>query len=496
MKLSRAALPHLPENVYRPHFDVTRLRSGIVHLGCGSFHRAHQVTATQAAINAGGDDGLNWGIVTTAMRRPDLVNQLREQDNLFTLLTRTPTKTVASVIGAITDSVFAGNPSFDLPARIANPQTRIVTLTVTAAGYYLTPDNTLDTEATAIQEDLSLVRSGVPPKTAAAMIAAGLSLVKDRGTAPPVILCCDNVSHNGATLRRAVMDFASLMGNDLLSNWIGRHVQFPDTMVDRIVPVTTDDDVADAKRLLGGIEDTVPVPAEPWFEWVIGDFDGPRPDWEAHEGTQFVPDVGVFEQAKLQMLNGTHMILAYVGGIAGFNTIAEAASDESLGTIAMRFMEDEQSAGVELPKARIDRYARNLMKRFNNPSIVHQVERIGRNGSAKMAARIIRPMRENLEEGRPTPGATLLIASWIRWFALHEQEALEISLTDPRAATLRQICAEAREDHAAQAEAFLAMEEVFGPALPEHDRVVHEIATMLRRLAHEDVRAVLADLAR
>ncbi|GAJ28152.1 mannitol dehydrogenase family protein [Acidomonas methanolica] len=495
MRLCREALAHLPSHVYRPDYDVSRLQPGIVHLGCGSFHRAHQVTATQAAINAMGEKGLRWGIATTAMRRPELVRQLARQDNLFTLLTREPHDTTASVIGSITDSLFAGDPEANLAGRIADPRTRIVTLTVTASGYYLTADNRLDPEADAILADLRRLDEDQPARTATGLLVQGLAQVRAGGGVPPVILCCDNVAHNGATLRRAVTDFAALSGRDALADWIEATVQFPDTMVDRITPTTFADDIADARRLLGGIEDAVPVPAEPWFEWIIGEFEGPRPDWEAHEGTQFVPDVAVFERAKLQMLNGTHMILAYVGGLAGLTTIAEAAADPVLGPIAAHFMRNEQSAGVELPAPRLDRYTRNLMKRFRNPAIVHQVERIGRNGSAKMAARVIRPMRENLLAGRPVTGAVLLIASWIRWFALHEQEALEISITDPRAKSLRLICAEARDDHRAQAEAFLAMEEVFGPPLPRYDHIVSEIAALLHRFDTQEIRQVLADLA-
>lgn len=492
MFLNRSALNRIPPTVYGPTFDPGSLRTGIVHLGCGNFHRAHQVTATQAAIGAQGDEGLGWGVTSVAMRRPELARALCEQDNLYTLLTREPSGTVASVMAAIHEAVFAGDTHVGLAARIADPAVKIVTLTVTASGYHLTADETLDPDAPEIRADLGRAT----PRTAAGILAAGLSLVRQRGTVPPVILCCDNVSRNGRTLRQAVMDFVALDGDDGLAAWIGEHVRFPDTMVDRIVPVPNADDRHDATRLLGGIEDRIPLSAEPWFQWIIERFDGPRPMWEAHPGTRFVGDVEVFERAKLQMLNGTHMILAYVGALAGVNTISDAACDAALGTIAARFMRYEQTAGVNLPEDEMDRYARDLMKRFRNPGIVHEVERIGRNGSAKMAARIIRPMRENLEAGRSVEGATLLIASWIRWFALHEQEALEIALADPRADVLRRICADARDDHGAQVEAFMAMESVFGPPLPDHAAQVARISRMLKRLTDESVPALLHELAR
>lgn len=195
------------------------------------------------------------------------------------------------------------------------------------------------------------------------------------------------------------------------------------------------------------------------------------------------------------MLNGSHMLLAYTGALAGLNTIAEAASDPSLGRITARFMRDEQTASIALSAEELDDYTQALMVRFQNPGIVHDAERVGRNGSAKMADRVMRAMRDNLVAGRSVSGASLLIASWIRWFALNDQDALELSLTDPKAKTLQRICAEARDDHKAQAEAFLAMEEVFGPPLPDHDRIVAEIAGLLRRLTEEDVPSVLRELA-
>jgi len=461
-----------------------------LHLGCGNFHRAHQVAATQVAIEIAGQAGLGWGITSVAMRKPDLSHRLAGQDNLYTLLTRQPGGTVASVMGAIHETIFAGNPTIDLTGRLADPAIRIVTITVTASGYYLGADGRLDTDAKDITADLSRAR----PQTIVGVLYAGLSKICRNNTVPPVILSCDNVHANGTTLRRAVVDFAHLKGDSDNAAWIANDVQFPNTMVDRIVPAPGPNDLADARQFLGGLEDYAPVSAESWFQWVIEPFNGPRPLWEAHPGTRFVPNIAVYERAKLQMLNGTHMILAYVGALAEFSTIAEAACDPFLGSIAAKFMREEQSAGGDLSRDEIDRYASDLMARFRNPGIIHEVERIGRNGSVKMATRIIKPMRRNLMTAKPCPGAILLIASWIRWFGLHEQDALEIALIDPRVDTLRRICADARDDYSAQAEAFMTMEAVFGPPLPDYERQIAHIATMLARLASEPVRDVLRSL--
>jgi fructuronate reductase len=492
MQLCRHTLPRVQDTVSLPEFDPSHLRPGIVHLGCGNFHRAHQVAATQAAIGAMGREGLGWGIVSATMRKPDLAQALGRQDNLYALLTRGPRRTVATVMASITDTVFARAKDTVLAQRIADPRTRIVTLTVTASGYYLTAQGRLDSRAEAVRSDLAADR----PRTAVGILARGLALVRKRGGVPPVILCCDNLSENGQTLRQAVMDFASLRGNDALAEWIGASVQFPDSMVDRIVPTPTAVDRDDARRLLGGLSDVAPVSAEPWFQWIIGRFDGDRPRWEAHTGTRFVPDVGVFERAKLQMLNGTHMLLAYAGALAGLDTVAAAASDPAVGALAARFMRLEQGADVALDEAELDEYAVELMQRFRNAAIAHRVERVGRNGSAKLVARALRPMRANLEAGVPVAGAHLLVASWIRWFILHERGVLGFAPADPRLETLVRLCATWRGDHQALVAAILAREDIAGSALPRHESQVEAIASLLDKFENAPATVVFAELAR
>ncbi|MDE1176376.1 MAG: mannitol dehydrogenase family protein [Edaphobacter sp.] len=492
IQLSHGELGRLPAGLRRPGFDPADLKTGVLHLGCGNFHRAHQAVATQAAIEAEGRAGLRWGIASVSMRSPEVAQILTRQNGLYTVLQCDSTETEPMVVGSIVEAVFSPNDSRGLAARMANPDIALVTLTVTADGYHLEPSTCqLISDHPHIIQDLSHLSR---PKTAVGALVSGLALIRERGGKPPVILSCDNLSANGSTLRQAVLDFASLV-DDRLSAWIAGNVSFPNTMVDRIVPMTKAEDIAEAQELLGGMLDEAPVPTEPWFQWVIEDFDGPRPLWEAG-GARFVTDVAPFELAKLRMLNGTHMLLAYVGALAGKNTVAEAAGDRTIGTLALRFMQKEQAAHVPFPSVTLDQYAKDLMQRFRNPAIVHMIERIGRNGSGKIATRVLEPMRQNLEAGIPVQGAMLLIASWIRWFALHEQDELDVQLVDPRADELRRICREASEDFRAQAEAFLSMEEIFGPPLPDHDRIVAEIGDLMRRLAHEPVAEVLADLAR
>lgn len=488
-RLSRESLLSLPRSVQRPGFNPAALRTGILHLGCGSFHRGHQAPATQAAIEAEGKAGLRWGIASVSMRQSSIADALNEQQCLYTMLERGERGSKARVIGSIREAIFAQNEDVAVFHRMADPAIEIVTLTVTAAGYHLEPaTGHLDLTHPDVAHDL---RHAASPITAVGTLVRGLAECRSKGTRPPVIMSCDNLENNGSTLRQAVLDFASA-SDDALSKWIEGNVQFPNSMVDRIVPATTDEDLEEAVRLLGGVHDAVPVPAEPWMRWVIEDFEGDRPLWGAG-GAEFVQDVRPYEISKLRMLNGAHMFLAYVGMLHDKMTIAEAAADPLLGELAERFILEEQGATVPLSESARQKYTANLMQRFRNPGIVHGMDRIGRNGSTKMSTRVLEPMRQNLEEGRDVQGAVLLIASWIRWFALHDQDALGFDVVDPRAETLHRLYQEKRHSYIAQAEAFLSMEEVFGQPLPQHDQVVKDVADVLHQLSRKPVKQVLAD---
>lgn len=492
-RLQYQTLETLPVTVQRPTFHPAQLQSGILHLGCGNFHRAHQAIATQAAIQAEGDTGLQWGITAVSMRRKTIAEKLARQNGLYTVLQRGPEKTKATVSAAIKEAIYAPEDFLGLTKRIADPKIKLVTLTVTASGYLVEPSSgKLLAEHPEIVKDLnSLSKMTSRPLTTVGALAAGLSRVHQEGGAPPVILSCDNVASNGTTLRQAVIDFAALL-DDRLSQWIAGNVRFPNTMVDRIVPETKPQDILDAQRLLGGVRDEAPVSAEPWFQWVIEDFEGARPKWEA-AGARFVNNVEPYELAKLRMLNGTHMLLAYVGVLAGKKTISEAAKDKTIGEIALKFMLDEQSTGVPFSQEMLTEYAGELMQRFKNPGITHLLQRIGRNGSQKMAFRVLEPMRENIIAGRSYKTALLLIASWIRLLALHEENDLTIELTDPRAAMLSQLCRNTKDDYMEQARAFLDIEEIFGAPLPNHHQIAMEIGELIKRLAQEPIQHVLAD---
>ncbi|WP_067823036.1 mannitol dehydrogenase family protein [Nocardia inohanensis] len=480
-RLGVGALRGLPREIARPPFTPGILETGIVHLGCGAFHRAHQALITQHAMRAGGDR--RWGIATVAMSRPDVVGALRAQENLYTTVLRDEGAVRAEVVGAITAAVHAPSDRIGVVRRVADPRVRIVTLTVTTGGYCLAPaTGRLDSGSDPVRHDL---RCTAKPCTAIGMLVGGLAAVRRRGGRPPVVISCDNLSANGRQLRSAVMDFAALR-DDRLANWIGRNVQFPCSVVDRIV--ASDDGGGDAARTrLGGIDDRAQVSAEPFMTWTIENFEGERPRWDL-AGAEYVGDVTGHELAKLRLLNGTHLLLAYLGALAGYATIAEAGADPALSGLARQFMLYEQGPTLTLPEAELHRTVSDLLRRFRNPAIRHEMTRVGRNGSDKMLPRVTAAMRENLTQGRPTPGAALLIAAWIRWFDLCGTPGAAMELIDPQAAQLAQLAA--IPDPQLRARAFLARTDIFGP-LPHPERVQREVGDALTELIRENVTEVI-----
>ncbi|MFI9508121.1 mannitol dehydrogenase family protein [Nocardia sp. NPDC052566] len=481
-RLSADLLTRLPDTVARPTFAPRSLTTGILHLGCGAFHRAHQALLTQHAMNAAADP--RWGIAAVAMTRPTVVDALRAQDNLYTTLLHDDGDARVEVVGSITETVHAPTDRIGVPARMADPNIKIVTLTVTASGYCISPvTGRLDAACDAVHHD---IRCPATPVSPIGMLVRGLEAVRKRGGTPPVVISCDNLCENGRKLRGAVIDLASLR-DDGLADWIARNVQFPNSVVDRIVQPGSPADLAVARNCLGGIEDHAPVSAEPFMTWTIENFDGERPRWE-DAGAHFVDDVTDYELAKLRLLNASHMLLAYLGALAGYSTIAEATADPALAALARQFMLREQGPTLALPPAELRRTVDGLIRRFRNPAICHDMTRVGRNGSDKMVPRVVAAMCENIAAGRPTPGATLLIAAWIRWFTETQRPNAIMEVIDPRLESLTKSASQ--PDPYRRAREFLWRADIFG-TLPDPDRVQRQVGDALAELAGDRVDTVV-----
>lgn len=408
MRLSTATLDHLPAAVARPTYDRSRVKRGVVHLGIGAFHRAHQAAVFEQALAAG---DLRWGITGVSLRSAGVRDQLAPQDGLYTLVVRDGEGERLQVVGAIMDTLVAPEDPAAVVAALASAETHIVTLTITEKGYKLDrATGKLQAGDPDVAHDLASLDA---PRTAPGFLVAALAARHAAGTGPLTILSCDNLPHNGTLLRDAVLAIAAAHDADL-HDWIAAAVTFPQTMVDRIVPATTPADIAAlADRL--GVEDHAMVKAEPFTQWVIEDrFAGERPDLAAF-GVQLTDAVAPWEDAKLRLLNGAHSAIAYLGGLAGFDFVHEVVAQPE----ARAFVEalwDESATTLDPPAALdIAQYRTALMARFANPALQHRTRQIAMDGSQKLPQRLLAPIADRRAKRQSVDALALAIAAWMRW---------------------------------------------------------------------------------
>lgn len=390
------------------------LATGIVHLGLGNFHRAHQAVHTAVALAA--EDG-PWGILGVANRSATVVDALREQDLRYAVLTVAPQESRASVPAVHTGALVAAHDPDAVVAAIAAPGTAMVTLTVTEHGYHFSSrTDGLDLDDPAIRAD---VRGAAPPVTPIGLVARGLQRRARTHGAPITVLSCDNLASNGDTTARLLHDFAAALpaaeAAELL-DWLARSVAFPNSMVDRIVPATTDADRATAARLLG-VRDAVPVPAEPFTMWVLQDrFAAGRPRWE-RSGAVFTDDVEPYEVLKLRLLNGTHSLIAYLGALAGAATIPEAIGNTFVAEAAQHAISDYLPT-VEVPAdVDLDAYVGALFARWANTALGHGTHQVGSDGSGKLRQRIPDPAVARLAAGHLPHLLALTVAAYLSCIA-------------------------------------------------------------------------------
>lgn len=473
-RLSNQTLAALPPGITTPSYDRSALGSGIVHLGLGAFHRAHQAAYTDAVLAAG---DLRWGITAASLRSAGTRDALTPQDGLYALEVRGKSDRIA-VVGAVTRILVAPEDPAVLVAAMAAPATAIVSLTVTEKAYCLDPaTGDLDTTHPDISYDLGRPGS---PRSAIGLVTAAIARRRADGREPFAVLCCDNLPSNGRTVHRLLGQFAGLWDPDLAA-FIEGEIACPDTMVDRIVPATTDADRTRVAAALG-MQDSWPVVTEPFVQWVIEDrFPASRPPWE-HAGATMVADVGPFEAMKLRMLNASHSALAYLGYLAGIETVADAMRVPSLAAFAARVMDE---AAVTLPSG-LDTaaYARSLLERFRNPALQHHTWQIAMDGSQKLPQRVLATIAERLNKGLPIETHAMIVAAWIRYVSGTDEAGRSIDVRDPLSDELARIAVEAGPLPERQAPAFLGIGRIFGN-LGQDERVRSAILQALRRLCTE-----------
>ena len=463
MRLSQATLRDLPPHVTGPSYDRGPLQTGIVHLGVGAFHRAHQAVYTDAVLATG---DRRWGILGASLRNPATRDALAPQNGLYTVNQRGEIDQL-TVIGSILDVLVAPLDPGALIAALSHPDVAIVSLTVTEKAYCSDPaSGELDEEHADAKFDLA---NPTTPRSALGWLAAGIERRRAMGVAPFTVLCCDNLPSNGAALHRLLARFAALR-SPALGAYVEEHLACPNTMVDRIVPATTAVDRARIEAGLG-LVDAWPVVAEPFSQWVIQDrFPAGRPEWE-RAGAMLVADVAPFEAMKLRLLNASHSALAYLGCLAGYQTVADAIADPGLAAFAAALMADATSTLSVPPGTDVAAYQAALIMRFRNPALRHLTAQIAMDGSQKVPPRLLGPLRDRLARDLPIRRHALAIAAWMRYATGVDEQGGAIRVRDPMAETLATIAAREGPIASRLAPALLGISTIFGDDLGRDPRV-------------------------
>jgi fructuronate reductase len=438
-------------------YDVENTGIGIVHIGPGAFHRAHQAVFTEDALALGG----NWRICGVQMRSSGVRNALRPQDYCYTLVIRDE-KSSTRIIHALAEILVASEDVAGVLRRLSAPTTHIVTMTITEKGYCLTPDGHLDTARPEITADLDNLDA---PQSAIGLLVAALGLRRDAGCADMTVISCDNVSGNGRLLAAAVLAFADRV-DAALARWIRANIAFPCTMVDSITPAT-DDALREYVANETGYLDVLPVSREAFSQWVIEDrFSGPRPSWNK-VGVTFTDDVELFETAKIRLLNGAHSTLAYAGMLVGHESVRDAVTDPSLHDFVRTMMLEEICPTLRTtPELDLATYCEEILQRFRNPEIVYRLAQIAWDGSQKVRFRLFATITDNLADGRRADRLIYAVAAWL--FFVRRCHDKSVEMTDPLCDELLAIAGRCDGSGAHDVPLFLSHETLFTSALKQN----------------------------
>ncbi|GAB3279196.1 mannitol dehydrogenase family protein [Parasphingorhabdus pacifica] len=450
----------------------------MAHLGLGSFHRAHQAVFTEDAMSATGD--LRWGICGVTQRSGSAAARLAPQDCRYTVLERGVGAAPARVVSALCEVLDGSSAPAAVVALLARAEVRVITLTVTEKGYRHDPaTGSLNLDDAEVAADLT----GRAPRTVVGQLVRGFQLRAESGAGPVTVVSCDNLPSNGQALQRLVREFIDAAGSVELVDWISENVRFPSTMVDRIVPATTEEDLKAAQQAIGP-RDEAAVVTEPFRQWVIeDDFATDRPQWEA-AGAVLVPDVAPWETLKLRVLNASHSVLAYLGLAHGYSTIAEAVADPLLSAACRNLINQDVAPVLEAPSGvDIGEYGEATLARFANPALRHTTAQVAMDGSQKLRPRLLETAALRLAAGATPNRVALGVAAWMRHVTTAEH------LDDPLADLLR---AEIDGPPAAQAERLLRIDQIFTPELAENPEFRRAVIDVYVRLREDGVAAVLA----
>jgi fructuronate reductase len=455
--LSWASLANV-RGAIKPSDSVLTAKVGIVHLGLGAFHRAHQAIYTEDAMVLGGGD---WRILGVSMRGAGVRDGMQAQDCLYSVTEQSEGIQNARIVGAVADVVFGPENSAKVIDAIASASTHVVTLTVTEKGYSHDPaTGALMVQLPEIINDMDLSNE---PQSAIGYLVRGLKARFDLGHGPINMISCDNLPDNGRVFAGLILEFCKLVVPEIVT-WVKDNVAFPCTMVDRIVPAATDSGLDSASKLLG-VRDNMALQTEPFKQWVIEDkFTAPRPKWEK-AGVQIVKNVAEYEAMKLRLLNGSHSTIAYLGYLGGHETVSDAIGVSALKAFVRQLMDEEVTPTLSIPKGfDITRYKDDLLARFANPTLAHKTWQIAMDGSQKLPQRLLEPLYQNIKTGKSNAALGLAVAAWMQYVGGVDDQGHAIDVSDPYANELADVHKRANGDVGKIIDGFLAIEKIFGAA--------------------------------
>ena len=485
--LNSRTLPYWSGRLPVPAYDRALVTPGVVHVGVGGFHRAHQAMYHDRMMNDG--TGLDWGICGVGVLAADRKMQqaLGAQDGLYTLVLKHSDGTYEPrVIGSLVEYLFApGDPEAVIEKMAAEP-TRIVSLTVTEGGYNVSDiTGEFDAASPDVQRDLA---PGAVPRTTFGLITEALRRRRQRGLAPFTVVSCDNLPGNGQLSKRVFTAFARLRDPGL-GDWIEDRVRFPNSMVDRITPATTDADRAEVADRFG-IDDRWPVVCEPYTQWVLEDaFTAGRPPYEA-AGVQVVDQVEPYELMKLRLLNASHQAMCYFAYLCGYRLVHQAAQDPLFQAFLLGYMNDEATPTLApVPGVDLDEYKHTLIERFSNPQVRDTIARLCAESSDRIPKWLLPVVRQQLATGGEIRRSAAVVASWARYAEGVDEEGKPIEVVDRLRDSLEQLARRQRDDR----DAFIANRDVFGD-LANDNRFVTAYRSALSSLHQRGARATLESL--
>jgi len=484
-QLNTANLSTFPASIQTPKYDRTLLTQNIiVHIGVGGFHRAHQAVYLDDLLGQGLTD---WSLCGVCLLPHDkrMYDTMKSQDCLYTVVEQSSAGNNARVIGSITNILFAPENPQAVIEKMASPECRIVSLTITEGGYYVNSGTgEFDASHPDIQHDLA---NPGTPKCAFGFLAAALEQRRKNGLPPFTLMSCDNMQSNGDVFKKMFLAFAKLRSPEL-AQWLTEKAAFPNSMVDRITPATTDEHRVMVKESFG-IGDGWPVVTEPFKQWVIEDhFCNGRPAWEK-VGAQMTQEVLPYEKMKIRLLNASHQALCYIGMLVGHQFAHETMENRRIRTIVERMMDDEATPTLSpVPGVDLTEYKKTLIERFANPAIRDQLSRIGTEGSARIPKFVLPIVADQLAQQKKITMCAFTIAAWFRYLTGVDDNGKKMPIIEPMEA---KVCPLAKQG-GADPKPMLSLHELFGE-LPKSETFVAEVSRALRSFYEKGAIATLED---